>query len=169
MLFAVGLVLLGLAVLLVAGRRRKQSGLPSGRVVYLDTLKLDQPAAALYDPATGLTGRPDYLVQEGGQQIPVEVKSSRAPFVPYRSHVLQLAAYCHLSQALNGSRPAYGIVKYRDRAVAVEYTPRLEQDLLDVLAEIRRSETAEPSRSHAEPARCRACGYLKVCDEALTR
>lgn len=143
--------------------------MPSGRVVYLDTLKLDQPAAALFDPAMGLTGRPDYLVREGGQQVPVEVKSSRAPFVPYRSHILQLAAYCYLSEAVHGLRPAYGVIKYRDRAVAVDYTPELEQDLLETLAAIRRSEAAEPSRSHEEPGRCRACGYLKVCDEALVR
>lgn len=169
MVFAVGLVLLGLMVLFVAGQRRRQSGLPAGRVVYLDTLNLEEPAAALFDPATGLTGRPDYLVRERGQQVPVEVKSSRAPFVPYRAHVLQLAAYCYLSQAVHGNRPGYGIIKYRDRAISVAYTARLEQDLLDALAEIRRSEAAEPSRSHEEAARCRACGYLKVCDEAISR
>ena len=38
--------------------------------------KLERP---LYDQALDLTGKPDYLVQQNGQIIPVEVKSGRRP------------------------------------------------------------------------------------------
>jgi len=44
----------------------------------------------------------------------------------------------------------------------------LESTLLDLLADIRRDETrAEVDCSHAEPARCRKCGFRNVCEQKL--
>ena len=150
------------------GRQRKEAGLPGGRVIYTDTRgwgKLERP---LYDQLLGLTGKPDYLVQQSGQIIPVEVKSGRAPESPYDSHIYQLAAYCLLVEKSYGKRPAYGIVHYADRDFAVDYTPELESSLLDLLAEMRRDEMKrEVERSHEQAARCARCGFKKVCDQSL--
>jgi CRISPR-associated exonuclease Cas4 len=167
MLPALFLVLLGGALLLWAGRRRRSAGLPSGRVVYMDMGNVDRQRTPLFDPGLQLTGRPDYLVEAGGNRVPVEVKSARAPIVPYRGHVLQIAAYCHLSQAVFGVRPTHAILRYRDRSVAVDYTPDLENELLDVLAEMRRHEGLELNRSHMSANRCRACGYRDECEQSL--
>ena len=151
-----------------SGRQRKEAGLPGGRVIYTDTRgwgKLERP---LYDQLLGLTGKPDYLVQQNGQIIPVEVKSGRAPEAPYDSHIYQLAAYCLLVEKSYGKRPAYGIVHYADRDFAVDYTPELESSLLDLLAEMRRDEMKrEVERSHEQAARCARCGFKKVCDQSL--
>ncbi len=97
----------------------------------------------------------------------MEVKSARALLGPYPSHILQLAAYCTLVHAAYGERPAYGIVKYADRAFSVDYTSLLENELLDVLAEMRRTERQEPTRSHESVNRCRACGFRQLCDQRL--
>jgi len=44
----------------------------------------------------------------------------------------------------------------------------LESTLPDLLADIRRDETrAEVNCSHAEPARCRKCGFRNVCEQKL--
>ena len=61
-----------------------------------DTSEWGKVEKPLYDPLSGLTGKPDYLVEENGFYIPVEVKSSRAPGLPYDSHIYQVAAYCLL-------------------------------------------------------------------------
>jgi len=107
-------------------------------------------------------------VEQKGQIIPVEVKSGRAPEYPYDSHIYQLAAYCLLVDKIHGKRPPYGIIHYPTRTFAVDYTPALESSLLDLLAEMRRDEPrAEVDCSHAEPARCRRCGFRSVCDQKL--
>jgi len=151
-----------------SGRQRKEAGLPGGRVIYTDTRgwgKLERP---LYNDLLGLTGKPDYLVQEKGQIIPVEVKSGRAPESPYDSHIYQLAAYCLLVEKSYGKRPPYGIIHYENRNFAVDYTPELESSLLDLLAEMRRDELKrEVERSHEQAARCARCGFKKACDQSL--
>lgn len=151
-----------------SGRQQKEAGLPGGRVIYTDTRgwgKLERP---LYNDLLGLTGKPDYLVQEKGQIIPVEVKSGRAPESPYDSHIYQLAAYCLLVEKSYGKRPPYGIIHYENRDFAVDYTPELESSLLDLLAEMRRDELKrEVERSHEQAARCARCGFKSACDQSL--
>ncbi len=163
------LLLLALFLLWQSSRQQRQAGLPGGRVIYTDTrawgAPLEQP---LFNKELGLTGKPDYLVEQKGGIIPVEVKSGRAPESPYDSHIYQLAAYCLLVEKTYGKRPPYGIIHYPSRTFAVDYTPALESSLLDLLAEIRRDETrAEVDCSHTEPARCRRCGFRSSCEQKL--
>jgi CRISPR-associated exonuclease Cas4 len=170
MLFAaLILFLLALVLLWLSSRQRKQAGLPGGRVIYTDTRAWGEVEKALYDPQLGLTGKPDYLVEQNGQVIPVEVKSGKAPDAPYDSHIYQIAAYCLLVQRVMGKRPAYGIIHYSDRDFAVDYTAELESRLLEVLAEMRRDEVRTGvARSHEIPARCQRCGYQDLCDQKLS-
>ncbi len=162
------LILIALLLLWQSNRQRKQAGLPGGRVIYTDTRawgKLEKP---LFDQALGLTGKPDYLVEQAGQLIPVEVKTGRTPEAPYDSHIFQVAAYCLLVEKTYGKRPAYGLIHYPHRDFAVDYTPQLESALLEQRAEMRRDDTRrDVPRSHEDPARCRACGFRKVCDRKL--
>jgi CRISPR-associated exonuclease Cas4 len=167
MIPALVLILLGLMMLFWSGRRRRSAGLPAGRVVYMDTADVDRQRTPLFDPGAQITGRPDYLVEEGGNRIPVELKTARAPVVPYRGHILQVAAYCYLTEVVFGVRPTHGILRYQDRSVAVDYSTDLENDMLDVLAQMRRQEAVELSRSHSSANRCRACGYRDECDQSL--
>jgi CRISPR-associated exonuclease Cas4 len=171
------LVLLALALVLAAGvllwvsrRERRASGLPEGRIAYSDTGMWNKLERPLYDPTSGLTGKPDYLVtlEDGKTVVPVEVKSSRAPSVPHDSHVYQLAAYCRLVERTQGQRPPYGLLRYRDKTFTIDYTPALENELELVLSEIQRQEKkGEASRSHQEEARCARCGFRAICDQRL--
>lgn len=169
-MFALALFLAILAVFLFwqAGRKKKETGLPTGHVIYADTRKWGKTEAPLYDGVLNLTGKPDYLVVEGEALIPVEVKSGWAPSTPYEGHIHQLAAYCLLVERTTGNRPAHGILRYRNRTFAVDYTAELESKLLDLLAEMRRAErSGEIDRSHEAPARCIRCGYRSLCDQHL--
>lgn len=167
-LWFVALLAIGLALLWLAQRGQKESGLPEGRVVYTDTGAWGRVERPLFSREFLITGKPDYLVSAEGAVIPVEVKSSRAPAQPYASHVLQLAAYCLLVEQQTQQRPPHGIIKYADRAFEVDYTSDLEDELLETLDCMRADlEAGDTSRNHAEPARCQACGYRDQCDQRL--
>jgi CRISPR-associated exonuclease Cas4 len=167
----IALALLLFAILLFwqSDRQRKEAGLPGGRVIYTDTRAWGEVEKPLFSRELGLTGKPDYLVRQNGLIIPVEVKSGRSPERPHDSHIFQLAAYCLLVEKSFGKRPPYGIIHYKERDFAVDYTPELESALLDQLAEMRRDEYRDDvPRSHEDPARCRRCGFRNVCDQQLT-
>jgi CRISPR-associated exonuclease Cas4 len=166
--FAVLLLFIALWLFWQANRRRKSAGIPGGRIIYSDTQGWGTVEKPLYDPASGLTGKPDYIVDQGDQIIPVEVKSSQVKDGPYDSHIYQLAAYCLLIDRIYGKRPPYGIIHYPNRTYAVDYTPKLEDSLLDLLEEIRiQDRRKEVARSHNAPTRCQACGYRNICDQQI--
>jgi CRISPR-associated exonuclease Cas4 len=166
--FAGVLLILALIVLLAARRQQKESGLPAGRVIAADMGGWRQLEKPLYDPTSGLTGRPDYILEQGGVLIPVEVKSAWAPGEPHESHIFQLAAYCLLVEKTSGKRPPYGILHYRNRTFAVDYTPTLEMELRVILEEMRlQQRRGEAARSHDQPARCTRCGFREICDDRL--
>ncbi|MDI6696355.1 MAG: CRISPR-associated protein Cas4 [Anaerolineales bacterium] len=168
LLFAVVLFLFAVFLLWQAARRQRDIGLPAGRVIYTDTRNWGPVEQPLYDAELGLTGKPDYLVESGGKIIPVEVKSSRIGSAPYDAHIFQLAAYCMLVHRHYGKRPPYGILHYPNRTFAVDYTPRLEAELLQLLQEMHNQDRRkELERSHASAARCSRCGYRQTCDQRL--
>jgi CRISPR-associated exonuclease Cas4 len=165
-----GLVILLFAFILffISGRQRRASGLPGGRVIYTDTRAWGKVEKPLFDRNLNLTGMPDYLVEQNGKIIPVEVKTGRAPEAPYDSHIFQLAAYCLLVQRTTGKRPPYGIIHYPGRDFAVDYTSDMENALLDLIADMRMDEhRTEVQRSHTDEHRCRHCGFRTVCDQRL--
>jgi len=165
---ALALFIFALLFFWQSSRQRRSAGLPGGRVIYTDTHAWGVVEKPLFSSELGLTGKPDYLVEQNGRLIPVEVKTGRVPDAPYDSHIFQLAAYCLLVEKTYGKRPPYGIIHYPNRDFAVDYTPQLESALLDQLAEMRRDENrTNVPRSHDEAARCRRCGFKKVCDQSL--
>jgi CRISPR-associated exonuclease Cas4 len=165
---AIALIFFALLLLWQASRQQKGAGLPAGRVIYSDTSQWGKVEMPLFDDPLKLTGKPDYLVAQEGATIPVEVKSGWAPASPYLGHLFQLAAYCLLVERTYGKRPPYGILHYRNRTFALDYTAQMEADLLDMLAEIRRDEQRrDVPRSHDDPARCARCGYRSICDQSL--
>lgn len=147
---------------------QKRSGLPGGRVIYSDMNRWGPNEEALYDATIGLTGRPDYLIQQGNFIIPVEVKTGRVPSAPYDSHIFQVAAYCYLVEKSMGQRPPYGIIHYGKRSFAVDYTKEMELALLDLISEIRGADRKRKIlRSHQQAARCNGCGFSFTCDQKI--
>ncbi len=162
------LLMAALVLLFLGSRGRQRAGLPTGRVIYTDPKLWGHNEQALYDPETGLTGKPDYLVRQSGRIIPVEVKSGYAPAEPYAGHLMQLMAYCYLVEQVHKVRPPYGILRYRNRTFAVDYTPAWEQRLHETLEEMRQcAKGGMVERSHTEAGRCARCGYRRNCDQGL--
>ena len=174
----IGLGWLGLALSLIilaifswfwSRRKRAELGHPTGKVIYSDLGAWVPQQDSFYSPEFELVGRPDYLVSDReGAIIPVELKLSLAPDEPHDGHVMQLAAYCLLVEEAFGIRPDYGIVQYRDRAYAVEYSFELEEDLLDVLANMREDIFhGELIRNHEDWGRCTHCSMREHCSQRL--
>ena len=162
------LLIAALVLFFISRRTRRSAGLPGGQIIYSDMGAWEELDKPLYDPVTQLTGKPDYLVKQGKQIIPVEVKSGRTPESPYDSHIYQLAAYCLLVEREYGVRPDHGIIHYEKRTFSVEYTDALESSLKDLLTDIRKFDRAKSvDRSHDQPARCRGCGFAYMCDQSL--
>lgn len=181
------LVLAAVLARAAAGRESKRTGLPAGALLYSDTgrpvgrvapaepgrdgKKQERP---LVSETLGLVGRPDYLIEAEGGVVPVEVKSAASPAGgrPYDSHLAQLAAYCLLVEDVLGARVPYGLVKYRDREVRVEYTPELREYALALIEEMNEDADAaaageEVQRSHEDPRRCAGCSLRDACTESL--
>jgi CRISPR-associated exonuclease Cas4 len=179
------LICVAVAAQIAARGRARETGLPAGSLVYSDTgfavgklapahlnAEGERQERALISRKFGLTGRPDYLVRTREGIVPVEAKSTRRPAsgLPYDSHLMQLAAYCLLVEDALGARVPYGLMRYADGEVRVEYTQELRETLLEIIAEIRDAREAdEVHRSHDEQRRCASCGYREVCDESLAK
>jgi CRISPR-associated exonuclease Cas4 len=166
------LLLLAVASLLLARRSRVSTGLPAGRLIYSDTTRWRPVEKPLFSQVHRLTGRPDYVMQQRRDSIPVEVKSGHAPPAgPYAAHILQLAAYCLLIEETFQRRPPYGIILYTDDAdqsFAVDYTAALEDRLLSSIDDMREAlAQGDAPRSHNQKARCYACGYRSGCEQSL--
>jgi CRISPR-associated exonuclease Cas4 len=152
-----------------ARQMRHRTGMPRGRLIYADTHTWQNTPQPLYSARYRLAGKPDYLVQTGDGVIPVEVKSSMAPQVPYLGHILQVAAYCLLVEETSDQTPAHGWLKYADALFEIDFTWELRQELLDTMTTMRQSRMlADVPRSHDQPGKCVHCHFFEQCDEALT-
>ena len=177
------LVVAAVLARVAASRESKRSGLPAGALIYNDAskpvgriapaevgregVKQERP---LVSESLELVGRPDYLIEADGGVVPVEVKSAACPpdGRPRDSHLAQLAAYCLLVEDVLGARVPFGIIKYRDRDVRVEYTEELKDWELALIEEMRAaSDEEEVHRSHEDPRRCAGCSLRDVCTESL--
>lgn len=151
-------------------KAREEASLPEGNVLYSDTGREEQPAQTLVSWRHGLKGRPDYIIETAEGIIPVELKSTTCPRSgrPYDSHVMQLICYCLLCEEVMNASVPFGIIRYRDREVRVNYTPQLRGRLLSLLEEMRKARESESvHRNHSQAGRCARCGFNEVCGEAL--
>ncbi len=94
MLLLASAVLLLIAVVLRSFARHKANALGlAGELIYVD--QGDQEL--LVSDRYGLVGRPGYILNDGGELVPVERKSRAVSISgPHNGEILQLAAYCLL-------------------------------------------------------------------------
>lgn len=149
-----------------ARQARTELNLQEGEIEYIDDQSL-RPKV-FESEKYGLRGRPDFVVLEGDNHIPVEVKTGRVPQGPLFSHILQVAAYCLLLEEEYGSPPPFGILRYGNVQHQIDYEPDLREMLLKKLQEIRKAaESGEVHRNHNRPGKCRNCSRRDICPERL--
>jgi len=137
-----------------------------GQLVYVDS---DREKPKLFvSKRYGLSGRPDAVLLEGDQHIPVEVKTGRTPRGPLFSHILQIAAYCLLMEEEYGKPPPHGVIRYEDASHDIEYNEDLKKLVLGKVGEMRGClAKGEAHRNHNRPGKCLHCSRRSVCPERL--
>lgn len=162
------LLLLAAALVALAFRLRRATGLPWARVQVSDTASWRRAEQPMTSHRYRLTGKLDYVLETRTGLIPVEVKPGRQATTPYESDLMQLAAYCLLIEDSTGNPPPYGLLRYAANTFRVPYTPAIRATLIELLAEIRQDRGADDvARSHHQRPRCRACGFYDICDDRL--
>ena len=118
-----------------------------------------------------LAGRPDYMIKENDLRIPVEVKTGRRPKAPFFSHVLQIGAYCLLSEETFQSSPSHGQIRYgfESKPHNVEWEPKLKTLVLEKIEEMNDILTGRTKahRNHKRVGKCNNCSRRKGCPERL--
>jgi CRISPR-associated exonuclease Cas4 len=162
------LVLLGLLVRASAKRQAGAFDL-SDQILYADTGQ--SSADLLVSERHHLIGRPDYILVEHGEHIPVERNSRMLTHSgPHESERLELAAYCLLVEERQGRPVTRGRLQYQNTTLDIPFDDALRRKLLATLAAIDScANVADIRRSHPSPARCRGCGFRTDCAESLDR
>ena len=161
-------LLLLMASWLWARREANRIELPPGEVLYRDT-EQGHVEEALHSERCGLVGRPDYILSVPDGMIPVELKKGGCPAAgPYQNHKAQLFGYCLLVEDACHTAVPYGVLRYSDREVRLDFTPERRAWVLKVLAAFAAAKRSGlVSRNHDAPGRCRGCSLRHGCVESL--
>ncbi len=147
-------------------RRARSKYDVEGALIYVDSER--EKPRLFVSKKYGLSGRPDAIVMDGDQRIPVEVKTGRTPRGPLFSHILQIAAYCLLLEEEYGKPPPYGIIRYGSTSHDIEYNEDLKRLVLQKTDEMRACLVkGEAHRNHSRPGKCVHCSRRSVCPERL--
>jgi CRISPR-associated exonuclease Cas4 len=138
-----------------------------GRVIASDSV-VSRPSRVLRSARYGIAGKPDYLVQEHGRVVPVELKPSRESDSPWLRDVVQLAAYCLLLEETEPRFGGYGYLRYANRTFRIDFTDRVRQELLRTIDAMRADLAAsDVLPNHHDPRRCARCMLVAVCGRVV--
>lgn len=167
-LFGLGLIVFAcVAALIFVVMRAWRERVPWRNVRY-DDAAAEKTAKVFYDLASGLAGKPDFILSTRNGPVPIEVKTGITPPSPLPGHVMQLAAYCYLIEKCEGVKVRKGILRYPDASYEISYTIDLRERLFQALEAIRTAERDGYPRNHHDRAKCFGCGYRSICDENLS-
>ena len=132
---------------------------------------LTQDTPVLKSRKYNLAGRPDYMINEKDSHVPVEVKTGRRPKAPFFSHVLQIGAYCLLSEETFQRSPSHGQIRYGfdSKPHEVEWEPKLKNLVVEKIEEMNDilDGKTEAHRNHKRAGKCNNCSRRKGCPERL--
>ena len=118
-----------------------------------------------------LAGRPDYIIKKGEQRIPVEIKTGRPPRAPFFSHILQIGAYCLLSEETFSKKPDNGQIRYGfdNEPHEVLWDSKLRNLVVEKLEEMNDilDGKLQAHRNHKRVGKCNSCSRRKNCPERL--
>ena len=150
----------------IARTLREKHSLVGKNVDFIDDQKRN--TRLFVSEKQGIRGRPDYVVTQGDNHIPVEVKTGRTPRGPLFSHIVQLGAYCLLIEEEYGKAPPFGLLRYEKAEHEIEYGADLRNLVLSKIKEMRAALAAgEAHRNHNRPGKCIGCSRRSMCPERL--
>ena len=136
-----------------------------GRIIYSD---LNKPEKPFFSKRYRIVGKPDYVVRMNKHYIPIEVKTGLRN-KPQKSHIFQLAGYCHLLEENYGVFVPYGILVYNNMyQYKIPFDPKIRFEFESILKNMRNSmKTGIILRNHNDYNRCKSCSMQTYCDDRL--
>ena len=133
-------------------------------ITYVDDL---DNAPLLVSERFCLRGRPDYIIFQDRENIPVEEKTGKTPKGPYFSHIMQMAAYIVLVNDNMGNCHR-GRIKYKTTDFEIVLDSKTRKTFFEIRDRIDDCErTGEVHRNHNREGKCRGCSRKEDCPESL--
>jgi len=145
---------------------RAKHNIPRGQIEYSDKLHAD----SFFSKELLMSGKPDYILKQDGDYIPVEKKTGRIPRGPLFSHILQVGAYCMLLEEHYEKKPPHGIIEYRDNhRFTIDYDEKLKALIQSKIVEMRSIMKGEKEayRNHHRKNKCLRCSRRDNCSVKL--
>ena len=136
-----------------------------GKITYSD---LNKPGKPFFSKRFRITGKPDYIVKKNKHYIPVELKTGLRN-EPQRSHIFQLASYCHLLEENYDSFVPYGILVFNNMyQYKIPYNPSIRFEFESTIKNMRQAmKTGKLTRNHNDYYRCKGCSMQTYCDDKI--
>lgn len=146
---------------------RKESGLGESSETLSIRGSSSLPTRTYLSPELGLSSRPDALVKEGEQLIPVDLHPT-ATKVRDR-HVISLLVHMRLVEHFEGSRPPHGLLLLgkEQRQVRIKNADEKQRwldALMDEMYSILEGVPAVPAPSRYK---CKSCDVRKLCAHSM--
>ena len=144
---------------------KKNYKIQQGTITYSD---LNKPAKALFSKKYKIAGKPDYIVKQNKNYLPVELKTGKHA-EPQKNHILQLAAYCQLLEENYGGFVPYGILVYNNSyQYKIPFDPMLRFELENTITKMRQYMISGKSiPNHNDSRRCISCSMRKYCNKKI--
>lgn len=167
------LLVLGLIIFMwdLFDRRSQKIRRESGLGESTETLSIrgssSLPTRTYVSPELGLSSRPDALVKEGDQLIPVDLHPT-ATKVRDR-HVISLLVHMRLVEQFEGARPPHGLLllgkeQRQVRIKNADEKQRWLEALMDEMHSIMEGVPAVPAPSRYK---CKSCDVRKLCAHSM--
>ncbi len=127
------------------------------------------PGKSYASAELGLRGKPDAVIREKNQIIPVDIHPL-ANKIRDR-HVVQMLAHLRLMEENEGVRPEHGILLMgkNQRKVLLKNTPEKQRWLETLIDEMHSIMDGIPAVPSPTPQKCRACDVRGICEFSLAK
>ncbi len=148
-------------------RTRRESGLDDASETVALKGSSELPGREYIWDAGQLRSKPDALIREGSQLIPVDVHPLTNKVRD--RHVLQLLTHLRLIEQVEKVRPDYGVLLMgkEQRRVQIKNTDEKQRWLETLIDEMRSIMDGVPAVPSPSRFKCRSCDVRKICSYSM--
>ncbi len=145
---------------------RENSGLIKGAETLAVKGGTTLPTRELVSERLQLSGRPDAIIREGQQIIPVDMHPLTNKVRD--RHVLQLLTHLRLIEELEGVEPDHGVLLMgkEQRRVAIKNAPDKQRWLESLIDEMRSIMDGVPAIPSPSTFKCKSCDVRLICQHS---
>ncbi len=152
-----------------ARKRHRDTGFSLNEVAIAMEGSSIVPSREYISIAQGLAGKPDALVKEGEDLIPVERKPLAKKLRD--RYVAQLVVYMKLVEEFEGHRPSKGYLLLGEdcRRITIENSEAKQKWVGTLISQMRKILDGEEARATPHPAKCSKCDVRHRCPSRVDK